>query len=107
MSIDIKGLPPSHSQGAGQGAQVGGSQPSDQGVNQTANQGNAQGSDKVSLTNTAQHLRSLANQVGKMPSVDTHRVEAIKHALATGTYEINAGRVADKMIAFERSLGSR
>ncbi|HKJ09229.1 MAG TPA: flagellar biosynthesis anti-sigma factor FlgM [Gammaproteobacteria bacterium] len=107
MSIDIKGLPPSQSQGTGHGSQVGAAQPNGQGVNQTANHGNPQGTDTVSLTNTAQQLRSLANQVGQMPAVDTHKVQAIKHALANGTYEINPTRVANKMIAFERSLGPR
>lgn len=105
MSIDINGMPPAHPQGTAHGTQAGGAQPSDPSVNQAASQSTAQSNDKVSLTNTAQHLRSLADQVGKMPAIDTQRVQAIKHALATGTYEVNPTHVANKMIAFERSLG--
>lgn len=60
--------------------------------------------DTVSLTNTAAQLRSLENSLAELPVVDTQRVESIKQAIADGSYQINAQRVADKLINLEQGL---
>ena len=60
--------------------------------------------DTVSLTNTSAQLRSLENTLAELPVVDTQRVESIKQAIADGSYQINAQRVADKLINLEQGL---
>ncbi|MBF0469894.1 MAG: flagellar biosynthesis anti-sigma factor FlgM [Gammaproteobacteria bacterium] len=58
----------------------------------------------VSLSDTSVQLRSLENTIANLPVVDTSRVEALKKAIDEGSYQIDSGRVADKMISFERQL---
>lgn len=60
--------------------------------------------DTVSLTDTASRLRELENSLANMPVVDTQRVESIQRAIADGSYEMDAARIADKMLRFEAEL---
>jgi len=60
--------------------------------------------DTVSLTDTSAQLRSIENSLASLPVVDTQRVEAIKLAIADGSYQIDAESVADKLINFEQIL---
>ena len=67
--------------------------------------GPANHGDQVSLTPTAQQLRSLEEKVAAEPVVDTQKVNAVKDALANGSFEINAERIAGKMMSLEKALG--
>lgn len=60
--------------------------------------------DTVTLTETAEQLKSLENMVAKLPVMDISRIEHLREAVANGTYESNYAKVADKMVGFERSL---
>jgi negative regulator of flagellin synthesis FlgM len=60
--------------------------------------------DKVSFTETSVRLRALEGTLANMPVVDEARVEAIKQAIADGSYQIDANRIADKLIQFERGM---
>lgn len=60
--------------------------------------------DTVSLTDTAARLREMENTLAKLPVVDNQRVEAVRQAIADGTFEVDAERVARKMLAFEQAL---
>jgi len=62
---------------------------------------------EVSLTDTAAKLRQLEAKVASQPVVDTQRVESVKKAIATGSFKIDSGRVADKMAEFESLLASK
>lgn len=62
-------------------------------------------SDQVSLTPTAQQLRGLEQQIADQPVVDTQKVNAVKEALASGSFEINPERIAAKMMSLEKALG--
>ena len=42
--------------------------------------------------------------MASLPVVDTQRVDAVKKALADGTYRIKPERIADKMLGFENAL---
>jgi negative regulator of flagellin synthesis FlgM len=65
----------------------------------TANTG-----DHVTLTDSARTLQKIEEAVAKTPVVNTEKVSAVKKAVASGTYQIHAGRVADKILKFERGL---
>ena len=60
--------------------------------------------DSVSLTDSALRIKTVEEQVARLPIVDTQKVENIKNAIANGTFEFNAERIADKMIQQEREL---
>jgi negative regulator of flagellin synthesis FlgM len=64
----------------------------------------SQTGDQVTLTTSARSLQKLSDAVTQAPVVDSAKVSAIKQALANGSYQVDAGRVADKMIQFENGL---
>ncbi|MAT64210.1 MAG: flagellar biosynthesis anti-sigma factor FlgM [Gammaproteobacteria bacterium] len=88
--------------GAGTGTQAG------QGTaeNKAAeSQGNpASSRDTVSLTPQAQQLRDLESRIADLPEVDSNRVNTIRDAIANGSYEIDANRIAEKLMQFEGAL---
>ena len=64
----------------------------------------AQSSDQLSLTSSAQLLKELNDVVAATPEVDSSRVEAIKQAIAEGTYQVDAGRIADQLLKLDDQL---
>ena len=63
-----------------------------------------QSSDQVTLTSSARILQRAEETIAKTPVVNTEKVDSVKQRLATGTYHIDAGRVADKLLQYERGL---
>lgn len=63
----------------------------------------AQGDDQLKLTDSARALQQAART--DAAAVDPQRVERTRQALADGSYKVDAGRIADSMIAMERQLG--
>jgi len=59
---------------------------------------------QLRLTDTATTLKQIEARIGDLPDVDRGRVEAVRQRIETGAYEINAGRLADRLLAFERDL---
>ena len=64
----------------------------------------AQTNDHVTLTDSARSLQKIEEAVAKTPVVNAGKVAAVKQALNSGTYTIDAGRVAGKMLQYERGL---
>jgi negative regulator of flagellin synthesis FlgM len=64
----------------------------------------AQSTDHLTLTDSARSLQKIEEAIAKAPVVDTAKVAAVKQALSAGTYQIDAGRVADGLLQFERGL---
>jgi len=62
--------------------------------------------DKVSLTSTAARLKDIEQRLASQTSVDNNRVNQVKSAINNGEYNVDADRVANKMIDFENSLRS-
>jgi len=58
-------------------------------------------SDQLTLTSVGQALAGAAEDSAP---VDRERVEAIRNALANGTYEIDSDRLAAKLLRLERDL---
>lgn len=106
MAIDdIKGLPPARVQNNGDGGRVKaqhGEQPA-----AARREDTASSNDIVNLTDTAQRLRALEKSVASLPVVDSQRVDAVKKALADGTYQVKPERVADKLVGFENALSGK
>jgi negative regulator of flagellin synthesis FlgM len=61
-------------------------------------------SDHVTLTDSARSLQKIEEAIARAPAVDTAKVATIKEAVSAGTYKIDTGRVADKLLQFERGL---
>ena len=64
----------------------------------------AQTSDQLSLTSSAQLLKELNEAIAAAPEVDQSRVDAIKQAIADGSYQVDAGRIADKLLQLDDQL---
>ncbi len=60
--------------------------------------------DQVTLTSSARSLQKLSQAVAAAPEVDAAKVASIKQALAGGTYQVDSGRVADKLLKYESGL---
>lgn len=61
----------------------------------------AETGDRVTLTNTASRLKDIESQLSKSPAIDDARVAEVQSAINNGDYDVNAERIADKMLAFE------
>lgn len=66
--------------------------------------GQSSTADTVSLSDNALQLGKLDNTSIAAPVVDTKRVEQIKQAIESGSYEVDAAKVADKLMQFESIL---
>ena len=58
----------------------------------------------VDLTDSAR-LHAIAQGLAAQPVVDVERVAAVRQSIADGSYEIDAERVAEKLIDFEVQRG--
>jgi negative regulator of flagellin synthesis FlgM len=63
-----------------------------------------QSADTVTLTNSARSLQKIEEAVAKTPVVNAAKVASMKQAINSGSYQIDAGRVADKLLQFESGL---
>lgn len=63
-------------------------------------------SDTVDLTSGARLLQRLEKTLAALPEADPARVEAVKTAIASGDYKIDAGKIADALLRFDREFGA-
>jgi len=75
-----------------------------QGEASGASASTSQTGDTVTLTDSARSLQKIEEAVAKAPVVNASKVAAVKQAVNSGNYQIDAGRVADKLLQFERGL---
>lgn len=59
--------------------------------------------DAVKLTDNARQMQDLQGAVAATPVVDRDRVAALREAIANGTYTIDPQRIADGLLAQDRS----
>lgn len=57
--------------------------------------------DRVTLTNTASRLKDIEQQLSNTSSIDNARVAEVQSAISNGEYNVDADRIADKMLSFE------
>lgn len=58
----------------------------------------------VTLTDLAARLRELTQLVVDLPVADREKVEAFRRSIAEGSYEVDAGAVAEKLVTVELLL---
>lgn len=63
--------------------------------------------DQVTLTGASRQMQQLAAAVAAAPDVSSKRVEALRALIEKGHYEVDARRIADRLIDFERELAGR
>lgn len=71
-----------------------------------ADAGAGSGADQVDLTSQAQRFMELEGQLAASPAVNAARVAEIRDALADGSYQVDSGVVADKMLELSRQARS-
>ncbi|MGF7059777.1 flagellar biosynthesis anti-sigma factor FlgM [Brassicibacter mesophilus] len=54
--------------------------------------------DQLSLSEKAKEYQAAMNALKDTPDVRTEKVEAIKHQIETGTYKVDASKIAQKML---------
>ena len=64
----------------------------------------APAADQVTLTGSARILQKLSAALANAPVVDAAKVATVKQAVQNGTYAVNAGSVADKLLQFDGEL---
>jgi negative regulator of flagellin synthesis FlgM len=60
----------------------------------------------VHITSQARQLAALEQALNEVPEVNEARVAAIRLAIEQGQYEVNAERIADKLLRTERELSA-
>lgn len=64
----------------------------------------SQTGDHVTLTTSARALQKLSEAVAQAPVVNADKVASVKQAVNGGSYRVDSGRVADKLLQFEQGL---
>ncbi|MBT8085341.1 MAG: flagellar biosynthesis anti-sigma factor FlgM [Woeseia sp.] len=62
-------------------------------------------SDTVELTSGAKLLERLEKSLESLPDINQERVDAVKTAIANGDYTIDADKIADALVRFDREFG--
>ncbi|WP_348673934.1 flagellar biosynthesis anti-sigma factor FlgM [uncultured Abyssibacter sp.] len=63
--------------------------------------------DSVTLSGQGANLNELVNVAQQTPDVDVQKVAAIREAIASGSYQVNAESIATKMAHMEWQLGGQ
>jgi len=71
---------------------------------QAANASAAPTADQVTLTGSARTLQKLSAALANAPVVDSAKVASIKQSVQNGTYTVDTGRVADKLLQYDGEL---
>lgn len=75
-----------------------------QAASRSAGTGTQATGDTVNFTRSGLLLGRLEELVTNVPVVNEERVDAIRQALASGAYEIDARSLASKLLEFEKGL---
>ncbi|MCW8808181.1 MAG: flagellar biosynthesis anti-sigma factor FlgM [Rhodanobacter sp.] len=62
--------------------------------------------DQLKLTDSARALQH-ATQASDASPIDPQRVESVRQSLADGSYKINPGHIADRLIAMDHQIGGK
>lgn len=65
----------------------------------------AAGADSVHITDSARALAALSQTIQALPETDAGRVATLQQAIANGSYSVDSGRIAARMLQLEQDLG--
>lgn len=65
------------------------------------------GQEKVTLTATAARFSQAQTMMNTQPEVNRERVTELRKAISEGSYKVDAGRLAGRMMSFESALRGR
>lgn len=60
--------------------------------------------DTVSLTDTGEKIQTLQQIISETPEVDQARVESLRAAIESGSYNVDSAQVAQNLLSFEGLL---
>lgn len=60
--------------------------------------------DSVRLTSEAASLQALSRKLAAEPSMDMAKIQAVRSALESGSYQIDPQEIASRLAALERDL---
>lgn len=60
--------------------------------------------EKVTITDTTSRLRQLSQKAAQQPEVNNEKVANIRAALADGSYKVQPGVIAARLMTFEAAL---
>lgn len=60
--------------------------------------------DAVSISTQAADLQALEARIRDLPDVDSGRVTELRDKISSGQYNVDSGRLADRILAFEKSF---
>jgi len=63
-----------------------------------------QTTETVQITDAARQLNALSQAIDNTPDVDTQRVASLQQSIEQGQYQINSGRIADRLLQLEGDL---
>ena len=106
MSVDFNGIGPgqvnTQKTTADKSSATQSTQPSTAEQAKTQAQG-ARG-ENVNLSSQAKNLKQLEQKLGNYPEMDDARIEQIRSALESGSYKIDAEKLAQKMLEMDESI---
>jgi negative regulator of flagellin synthesis FlgM len=84
--------------------QVGGDRPLDRGGAARQPDKPAETSSNVQLTDSALRLAALERALADVPEIDMQRVAELRDAIESGSYAVDARKLADKLLELEQAL---
>jgi len=60
--------------------------------------------DAVSISTQAADLQALEARIRDLPDVDSGRITELREKISSGQYNVDSGRLADRILAFEKSF---
>ncbi len=64
----------------------------------------AEKTDSIAITAAAQEIKKTLESSSSATIIDVERVTAVKKALAEGSYQVNAEKIAEKMMQHEKLM---
>ena len=104
MAIEINSLTSNNLQNVGDSSGVQRTQGNPAVSRALAGKVKSKDDDTLNLTSSASKLLELENLILSMPVVDAQQVEAVRRALATGSFTIDPQSAAENLLAMEIEL---
>lgn len=67
-------------------------------VDKTADTGTANSTDSVNLSSNARSIEEMTRAIAQLPDVRNDKINDVKKSISDGTYTINPGEIAGKML---------